>query len=167
MFDTTQAAVVNSSGVITSPSGTYNPLNGIIVAGKNSPYGDHLFPSRYNNLAPRIGLVWDPTKDGKTSVRTGYGVFYDRWGSYTQFGGFNPPFNSSVDIFNTFLSNPSGSSSSTAPNFPPALDASLPPWKYPQVQKWSVSVQREVRPGTSIEAAYVGTKGSHLLAPIN
>jgi hypothetical protein len=167
LFNPAQAPVVNSSGVIKSPSGTYNSLNGIIVAGTNSPYGDHLFPARYNNLAPRLGLVWDPTKDGKTSVRAGYGVFYDRWGSYTQFGGFNPPFNSSVDIFNTFLSNPSGSSGSTPPNFPPALDASLPPWKYPQVQKWSVSVQREVRAGTSVEAAYVGTKGTHLLAPIN
>lgn len=167
LFNPSQAPAVDSSGIITSPVGTYNALNGIMVAGKNSPYGNYLFPARYNNFAPRIGLVWDPTKDGKTSVRAGYGVFYDRWGSYTQFGGFNPPFNSSVDIFNTFLSNPAGTSSSSAPNFPSALDASLAPWKYPQVQKWSLSVQREVEPGTTIEAAYVGTKGSHLLAPIS
>jgi hypothetical protein len=167
LFNPSQAPSVNSSGVITTPSGSYNALNGIIVAGKNSPYGDHLFPAHHNAIAPRIGLVWDPTSRGKMSVRLGYGVFYDRWGSYTQFGGFNPPFNRSVDIFNTFLSNPAGTASSSAPNFPSGLDAAQAPWKYPQVQKWSVSVQREVAPDTTVEVAYVGTKGTHLLAPIN
>jgi len=47
------------------------------------------------------------------------------------------------------------------------LSAVLPPWKYPQVQKWSLSVQREVGFNTTVEAAYVGTKGSHLLGAIN
>jgi hypothetical protein len=166
-FDPNKAPTVDASGVITSPSGTYDSLNGIIVAGKNSPWGNHLFPSHRDAFAPRIGIAWDPTSTGKMSVRAGYGVFYDRWGSFTQFGGFNPPFNSSVDIFNTFLSNPAGTSSSSSPNFPPGLNAALAPWKYPQVQKWSVSVQREVAPDTTVEVAYVGTKGTHLLAPVN
>jgi hypothetical protein len=34
----------------------------------------------YNNFAPRIGIAWDPTGRGKTSIRTGFGVFYDRPG---------------------------------------------------------------------------------------
>jgi carboxypeptidase family protein len=167
LFDPSKAPTVESSGVITSPAGTYDPLNGIIVAGKNSPWGDHLFPSHPDALAPRVGVAWDPTSTGKMSVRAGYGVFYDRWGSYTQFGGFNPPFNSSVDIFNTFLSNPAGTASSSSPNFPPGLDAALAPWKYPQFQKWSISAQRQLPSDTVIEAAYVGTKGTHLLGPIN
>ena len=167
LFDPSQAPTVNSSGVITSAPGTYNALNGIIVAGKNSPWGNHLFPAHYDAIAPRIGVAWDPTSAGKMSVRAGYGVFYDRWGSYTQFGGFNPPFNSSVGIFNTFLSNPAGTTSSTAPTFPSGLDAALAPWKYPQVQKWSVGIQREVMANTSVEVSYVGTKGTHLLAVDN
>jgi hypothetical protein len=77
------------------------------------------------------------------------------------------PFNSSVDIFNTFLSNPAGTASSVAPNFPSGPDAALPPWKYPQVQKWSAGVQREIMPNTSVDVSYVGTKGTHLLAPVN
>jgi Carboxypeptidase regulatory-like domain/TonB dependent receptor len=34
-------------------------------------------PRDYNNVAPRVGLAWDPTKDGKTVVRASYGIFYD------------------------------------------------------------------------------------------
>jgi len=34
-------------------------------------------PRDTNNVAPRIGLAWDPQNNGKTVVRTGYGMFYD------------------------------------------------------------------------------------------
>jgi outer membrane receptor protein involved in Fe transport len=161
LFNPASAAVVSSDGTLVSNPA---PLNGIIVAGQNSPFGRALFPSRTNNIAPRIGVVWAPGTSGKTSVRAGYGIFYDRWGSYSQFGGFNPPFNSSVDIINTSLSNPVGIPGT---QYPPALNAVLGPWKYPQVQKWSFSVQRDVGFQTSISAAYVGTKGSHLLGNDN
>jgi hypothetical protein len=167
LFNAAQAPVVNSSGVITSAPGTYNTLNGVIVAGKNSPWGRSLFPAHYGYFAPRLSLAWSPTKDGKTSVRAGYGIFDERWGSYSQFGGYNPPFNSSVDIFNTSLSNPAGFSGASAESFPPGLSTTGAPWDYPQVQKWSVSVQRQIARDTMIEAAYVGTKGTHLQSAIN
>ena len=34
-------------------------------------------PRDYNNVAPRIGLAWDPAGNGKTVVRAGFGIFYD------------------------------------------------------------------------------------------
>ncbi len=34
-------------------------------------------PRDYNNIAPRIGLAWDPWGDGKSVVRASYGIFYD------------------------------------------------------------------------------------------
>lgn len=34
-------------------------------------------PRDTNNVAPRIGLAWDPKGDGKTVIRASYGMFYD------------------------------------------------------------------------------------------
>jgi outer membrane receptor protein involved in Fe transport len=56
-----------------------------------SPIGA-LWKSDWNNWAPRVGFAWDVAGDGRTSVRGGYGMGYERnFGNVTYNVLFNPP----------------------------------------------------------------------------
>src|SRR5207244_2939824 len=56
------------------------------------------FYSTSHSIAPRIGLAWDPTGKGKTSVRAGWGMFYEQLDNDFRFNAsLNPPFVVRVD----------------------------------------------------------------------
>jgi hypothetical protein len=84
-----------------------NAPNGLVFPGdKGAPRGVN-FPDR-NNWAPRIGFAWDPKGDSKTSIRGGFGIFYDILKAEDNFqdNGQPPFFSGSFLNFSPLAANP-------------------------------------------------------------
>ncbi len=161
-FNPAKAANVQANGQIVA--GTENFLNGIVVVGKDAPYGYALTNSVRNSFAPRVGLSYSATKDNLTVVRAGYGMFHDRWPVYASQARRNYPFNQSVSIFNTTLSNPAQGSLRV---FPASVVNFSSPWDIPYLQKWSAGVQRQLPAEFLLDVGYVGSRGLHFARSID
>src|SRR5690348_637620 len=55
----------------------FSPLNAFNGAAEKALGVQEGIPRDYNNVAPRLGIAWDPKGDGKTVIRAGFGLFYD------------------------------------------------------------------------------------------
>ena len=162
-----------------------------------------LVPER-NRFAPRIGLAYSPKNSngilgkivggaGKTSIRTGYGIFYSViQGNTIAFDEPQPPYGLSFTNNDTLFATPfiTASDGSVHVNpFPltfPPLNASVkhpnpsinfaqflpqagmtapPPTNtYPYAENYFLSIERQLPGATVLSFNYVGSQAHHLLA---
>ncbi len=144
---------------------TLDPASGTLVpVGTGGVPRSGYRPDR-NNWAPRIGLAWRPGQ-GRTVVRTGYGLYYDQSALAPGEGLY---FNAPYFVFSLYfpmeqmpltLSNPFPG------NFPVAMPASALAFqrdlRSAYTQHWNFNVQRELGARRVLEAGYAGSKGTKL-----
>jgi len=189
LFNPAAAPLVTGAG--NRVVGTGNFCNGIIVNSQNyqtaannctpavSPYGKYVVKAPKNDLGPRLGIAWDPFGKGTTSVRMGYGIYYDQVlnGTYEQNIGQNPPYQQTF----TISALPSGTAATTPRLDQPvptgvvvtpaaaltalSIRAVQPDWKDPYMQHWNLDLQHQFgKDGkTVVTAGYFGSKGTHLI----
>jgi hypothetical protein len=150
----------------TNPN--YDPLNGIIIGGRNSPFGTKIAREANNGFAPRVGFAWDPTGKGRQSVRGGYGIFVESPGvGFVENNVFsNPPFVGTTTIQSAPFDNP-GAGQPTVDNAPTPLGGTEPRYKQPYTQQWNLDVQQELPANMIFDIGYYGSKGTHLLAALD
>jgi len=130
-----------------------------------SPFGSTINPNTNDNFAPRIGFAYNPDGRGLTSIRGGFGVFYDRLlnGIYEQNAFYDPPVVQTVTVNDTYFDTAAGATGAT--NYGPNLlwTTGTPTFRAPNYFDWNFTVERQILPTTVLSVAWVANESRHLL----
>jgi len=139
-------------------SAANNPL--LLTVPTGAPRG---FYQAKNKLAPRFSFAYSPFNDGKTAIRGGFGMYYDKVEGNLIYSQVNvPPFISQPQFENGNIANPSGGTASALAPFG-AISAIDPDLEISNTMNFSLGVQRELPRGFFVEITYVGNLGRHLI----
>ena len=144
----------------TMPQDKYNRDSSLPDLTASAPTVGPLYRNpTYTNLSPRTGVAWDVFGDGSTSVRGGYGLYFNTNNHQNLIVTVtNPPATPRPVIINPTF---------PLPDFTRAGAISIRPVQFdlqnPRVHVFNATVQREVWWDTTVMVAYAGSRGRHLL----
>lgn len=142
--------------------------NGGVQVAKKSASGQLYAPS-WGTVSPRVGFAYNVFGDGKTSLRSGFGISYERDFANISYGvDFNPPATAvltstcapSVSTCTALVT----TNNNPTPSYLPPVSIQMidPHLKVAQTQFWSLAVQRELARNSMVELDYNGAHGVHL-----
>jgi hypothetical protein len=168
------------------------PLAPASVAYQGDPgIGNPAPPTKYSNLAPRVGFAYDVHGNGTLSIRGGFGLFYDTvnanvvgvsepyhyTANYSQpAGGFSEPLLGLPCIPQNYVKGQSGASSSasgaclTSSNYfalPYTINYADPHMENPYVEAVNFGFQQRILRSATLEMNYVGKFGRHGIVPLD
>jgi hypothetical protein len=113
----------------------------------------------HRNISPRVGIAWDVFGNGRTSLRSGYGIFFNTNNQQNLIVTIaNPPFTPRIIIPGPGF---------PVPEFDLGIGNSIRPVEFelknPNVHTWNLSLQQEIGLDTVVSVGYAGSRGIHLL----
>ena len=142
--------------------GVGSDSNGLVWTAQDPSYPRALIENRGIHYAPRVGFALDPFGKGTTSVRGGFGMFYNRLNADTvaiAYTGQPPIVQNPVVYFGTIDT----LLSSTSLLFPQTVAGIDRSGKVPLTMNMSLGVQQKLGFATVLDVAYVGSLGRHLM----
>jgi hypothetical protein len=129
-------------------------------------------------FAPRIGVAWDPLSNGKTVIRSGFGIYYSMIDALSFLLNSLPPANGAVTYSGVPLASVLPVMQGVQP--PPSCTATLstgcviyapqglqPNAQTPAAAEWNFAIEQQLGRASALRVAYVGSHGYHGLLSVD
>ena len=167
LYNAAAASTLNSDYILVANAAGFNENfsnfgNGLVECGTAPVAKGCQVPYKWN-IGPRFGFAYDPTGSGKTSIRGGYGIYYEPGnGNDANTIGLEGNAPTTLSPIRYYINGYNFSSGGFA-GVSPADIQSIPYFqKNPAISQYNLDVQHEFRGGNILTVTYAGTQGRHL-----